>query len=132
MSYCLLVWGNSSNRNIETISRIQNNVFKILQKRGHVNPTCKFRLLNFRKLYQFSALLKFYQFYRLDRHDYFFDIVNDLLPNHRYETRFSADNIILPSIRLSFTRRNFLFTSITLWNSPVSYTHLTLPTKRIV
>ena len=125
MTYCILVWGNSSAGNVDRIVRLQKRFFKLLSYRGHIDPQISFSLLSFKSLFKYFALLKFFQIFRMNRHVYLSDLISNFIPSHDYETRFSInDNVLLPSFRLSSTRRNFLLTSINLWNTLPPYLKL--------
>ena len=118
MTYCILVWGNSSSENVNKICKLQSRFFKMLNKRGHPNPLPRFKILSFRHMFQYFALLKFFKSHKMDSHQYFKNIISSLIPSHRYNTRFSQDGgLLLPNFRLSLTHKNFLFTSIGFWNS---------------
>ena len=118
MTYGILAWGNSSNFNVNRISRIQARFFKILTVRGCTDPIVVYKLLPFSKVYEYSILIKLYKCFMQNNHNYFNAAISNLLPDHSYSTRFSVTaKLLIPNHRLTSTHRSFIISAIYVWNS---------------
>jgi len=115
LTYGILAWGNSSMFNVGRVEKLLARFRRILYDRGRLNCS---GLMCFRYVFQYFALVKLVKSYKLGRHIYFSDFMAGLVPKHTYGTRFSvSDNLNLPAVRLSSSRRAFLPVAITAWNS---------------
>lgn len=111
LSYVVPAWGNSNSFNRDRISRLQRRVLRLL-------PDELYRAqLKFEYIYQYFTLVKFHQIRTLNLFPYFATVLNELRPNHMYETRFSInDNLNTPRHRLSKMKQSFLISGLSLWN----------------
>ena len=110
--------GNSSILNVNKVVRCQKNFFRQLCPGvDRVSFQIQNGILDFESLFKYFSILKLTSSLKSDVHPYFGSIVTALLPSHSYVTRFAdEENLNLPTVRLSRTRRGFLTVAINAWN----------------
>lgn len=117
MTYGITVWGNCSVTGVNRIFSLQNKFFRLISGASSHGLRVANGVLNFPDCFKYFVLIKFYQCYIMNNHEYFKDIFFNNIPNHSHVTRFSTSlNVLLPKCRLAVSRRNFLFRSIDYWN----------------
>ena len=118
--YAVTAWGNSSIGNSNKIERMQRRFCKVigLEDSATGEMLNVIGLLAFRQIYVYFISIKFYKCIILEQHQYFSELINEFIPNHRHETRFIVNqNFNLPNINLSRCRKSFIYDSIVIWNS---------------
>ena len=116
--YGVEVWGNSSMHLLTKLSRVQDRCIELIYPGVEIPFSYQLNnLLPLDKIFQYYALIKFYQ-YHISKRSLFFHRKLDMQKCvHRYETRFSGnDNLNLPAVRLASCLHSFLYQATRLWN----------------
>ena len=68
--------------------------------------------------YRYNIVIQLHKYvYSGELSEYFHSKIMSLLPNHGYITRYtSSDETLLPSVKKTVTRRQFLYNAINEWN----------------
>jgi len=93
---------------------------KLLQ-RAHRAVSCSHgepsRFLNLDSIYKYFTAQKLFKVLRTEQHPYFFQIVEDLIPQHDHNTRFSERDVFnLPALSKTKCQKGFLYQAINIWN----------------
>jgi len=111
VSYGVIAWGLSRQDNINRIERL------LKKARSYVSNDRTDDCLNFLSINKYFICQKMYKVTKLNRHPYFFRLLEKLTPVHRHGTRFAnSRNFNTPSYTKSKCQKSFLFQSVRYWN----------------
>lgn len=119
--YGITVWGYSSKTSIAAIRRIQNKCIKTL-KNSHITPMQHIfnenRIFPIDKVCTYCVSVKFFQYFILDRSNFFLNKFSELSVIHAYPTRFSnSNNFNCPTVHIEKYRQSFYYQASKIWNS---------------
>ena len=104
--YGITVWGNSSEGNMNKISRVHNRIIRLF---AQITDENYFKLLNIRGVYKYFTLITFYKYVNNKTYPYFSNILSELVPTHSHTTRFaSCDFFNTPVYRKSICQKKIL------------------------
>ena len=113
--YGITVWGNSSEGNMNKISRVHNRIMRLF---AQITDENSFKLLNIRGVYKYFTLITFYKYVNNKTYPYFSNILSELVPTHSHTTRFaSCDFFNTPVYRKSICQKFFLYQGVQFWNN---------------
>ena len=113
--YGITVWGNSSEGNMNKISRVHNRIIRLF---AQITGENSFKLLNMREVYKYFTLITFYKYVNNKTYPYFSNILSELVPTHSHTTRFaSCDFFNTPVYRKSICQKFFLYQGVQFWNN---------------
>ena len=99
LNYGIEIWGNSCKTGIKRLQRIQNKCIKIISSTNACEPSdyASLKLMSFKHVHEYFSLIRFFKYYKLDRHS-------------------MALNLNCPNLRLSKLKTSFSYNSIKFWN----------------
>ena len=121
--YGILLWGNSSNSNLEKIFLLQKRFLRLLSdsSTGCRETAVKFSILPIHNLFKYH-LLNF--MFRRIKHGLNQDILSINFPTHSHNTR-QNHHIYIPRFRTSLASRSFFISGPRFWNNlPVTLRNL--------
>jgi len=118
ISYGIIAWGCSLVSNINTLSRLLYKAHKIVNYAPPSSHQTLINFLNLNSIYCYFLACKFFRVVRANNHEYFVNVVGNLLPLHPHFTRFiNGLNYTTPLYSKSKCQKSFLFQAVTVWNS---------------
>ena len=93
VSYCLLVWGNSSIGNVNKVNQIHKIATRLMQARYNNENSLSKPILSVPKLFTFSTILKFYKYVGSHKTSYLGNKIAELSPVHSHFARFANDSM---------------------------------------
>ena len=111
LTYALLAWGRSGRSNAAEIECSHRRACKLLTDYNH-------RILTFHSIYKYFTVLKAFNKYTLNFHQYFKDKLSSHQPSHMYNTRHRTNsNFNTPLFNNSKNSKMLSVQVIPIWNS---------------
>jgi len=118
VSYGILAWGKSGLVNANRVERLLHRARKVVDYPHTGRNIVTDDLLNFQSIYKYFAAVNLYKILKLNHHQYFCSLLEDLIPQHSRATRFmTSDRFNVPRYSKSKTQRHFLYQSVHVWNN---------------
>jgi len=130
ISYGIIAWGYGAVSGTVTLDRILCKAHRIINYAPpSTNQACK-SFLDFYSIRKYFLACKFFRIIREDNHDYFVNVIGNLIPHHDHGTRFNdGNNYSIPFYSKSKCQRSFLFQAVKVWNSLPSNLKLSVNVK---
>jgi hypothetical protein len=118
--YGVEVWGDCCKTKLSRLCSIQDQCVRLVGSRIPGELCEKYKQLNFisyHSVYKYFTTMKFFQYFVLNRSNYFQNRIHSYQVPHLFDTRFKSHNgLNLPFYHLSSCQSSFLYNSISLWN----------------
>ena len=121
LNYGISIWGNTSNRNIQSLQVIQNKVVRTIYKLPFDTPIYilmnRSNWLSVNQMVVFHSLMSIYKILKTKKPKFLYDKINMNYEHYSHTTRASSRcDIIIPFLRLNLSMNSFLYRSMKLWN----------------
>jgi len=117
VSYGILAWGGGGAVNAGHIERLLRRARKVVNYPHTDVDRITGDLLDFDSMYNYFSAVYFYKIVKMNCHPYFFNLIEELVPQRVCATRFSLSNSYnIPICTKSKTQRHFLYRSVHIWN----------------
>ena len=113
MAYGILAWGKCGTYSRDRIVSLQNRSLRILNLNFNTH-----KILNFNSIYEYLALVKLFKIQNLRNHDYYYQKLMLLIPQHNQQTRsLTFKNFNTPFFNKSKSQKSFIYQAINAWNN---------------
>jgi len=119
--YGVVAWGGTRLGNCRKVEALLKRAHKLLScLETDFNPVSK--LLNFKSIYEYFSVSKFYEILNSGYPTHFYDMLIELLPHHSHSTRFSSGySFNFPLYNKAKCQKFFIYQSIMFWNNLPAY-----------